>query len=620
MNAELAALGAIPDEDEEVMLSALGAVPLDIGEDYSRPILSRHPDLGFTERILVKNFAFSTSPRAAQQFLQERGWQAEQMEDGDNLAIRRPGEKEWKVVDEKGFSLADLTDVGTDVVNIAGATLGAIKGAIVGNVPGAIAGGALGGAITESGIQAAGKFFGVSPTLGEAGMAIGGEALAGAAAEAGGQLVSKGAKVAYRAIRGVKAQVPRTAELYDKGFARTKLLAKESNLPENTSTRIAAREAGYPQAVRGVMNKEERRKIKDPFQRVTRGPSQGREVESSQEIAARFFETEMRNQPLADWLFKAKRELVEESLAKYPPRGPGGAFEVEWITKDGARRAGILQRTGPEFASVDDISRIMSQVGEQQARRMAAKIIGPKAYQTPLASLPKETFENQPGVVFGTGTSETALRADFPYYLKTFDRDLGKWDHLNLDTVQTLRIGTDVLDFTKPGLAARIARKGLDIATKVAPKLGRAERMLGSAFSRVGQGANRLGSLPTRALASGLGKLPGSSPGTIDLGANIAGIAGDYFLTGGWATKARIGGYVLDQVGRRMMAGDGTALARMVGNVAVPAPVRALAKAALKSRERGLDSYRATVWVLMQNPEFQRWAMEEEVDSPQPPL
>lgn len=157
------------------------------GEHWSNPTQEQHPDVN---RFFTMNFAGATPETMGRELaknfeVKPRG--------GLNFSIRKPGEKEWKVVDPNTWSDwvpffgGDWSDIMGDIATGIGSMVGATMAA-----PGLVTtplGAAAGGAAVETGKQALAKMMGVDVTAGEAAQSIGTEAVLGAAGEAAAPLV-----------------------------------------------------------------------------------------------------------------------------------------------------------------------------------------------------------------------------------------------------------------------------------------------------------------------------------------------------------------------------------------------------------------------------------------------
>ena len=156
-----------------------------------------HPDVGFMDRFRIM---FRGGDQAAgQRLLESRGFEAQAM-GGSQYAVRKPGEEQWRLLDEPGASLQDITDVAGDVLSLGGTIGGGIVGA-----PGGIAGGAAGAALGSAGATGLRQILsGLPATTEEITGELGEAALTGATAELGGRVLGGAA----RGLRGLSRARP----------------------------------------------------------------------------------------------------------------------------------------------------------------------------------------------------------------------------------------------------------------------------------------------------------------------------------------------------------------------------------------------------------------------------
>lgn len=140
----------------------------------------------FGERITLKWFA--RNPQQGIEMLRVKGYEVLPYGSGFNAAVRKPGEREWKLVDPNLFSspgeffrdMADLMmDAAGGAVTAAGIASGAAGGTLafgLGAVPGAVAGGAASSAGFEAARQGVGSFLGIPDNIGAAEIAFQGVA------------------------------------------------------------------------------------------------------------------------------------------------------------------------------------------------------------------------------------------------------------------------------------------------------------------------------------------------------------------------------------------------------------------------------------------------------------
>jgi len=105
-------------------LSTLGELK---GSSYKRPIQEQHPDVGAGTRALIMNL--SPDPETGKRYLESKGLQVKRYGASFKYAVKRPEEREWRVVDPEGFDIQDVTDIGGDIASMGAIGLGAGLGA-----------------------------------------------------------------------------------------------------------------------------------------------------------------------------------------------------------------------------------------------------------------------------------------------------------------------------------------------------------------------------------------------------------------------------------------------------------------------------------------------------------
>lgn len=128
------------------------SVPMDWADRTPQLAEEAHPDVSWQDRAVIKNFA--NSPQAAAGFMNQKGFETELR--GNDLYVRKPGEKEFKALDPKGFDVQDITDLGYDIpaglVSGAATAAGGLAAAPTG--VGAIPGAMLAGGTASAGLEA----------------------------------------------------------------------------------------------------------------------------------------------------------------------------------------------------------------------------------------------------------------------------------------------------------------------------------------------------------------------------------------------------------------------------------------------------------------------------------
>jgi hypothetical protein len=121
-----------------------------------------HPSISWLDRAIVKNL--STSPQSALAYLQKEypamEFSFDEWSPGD-IITRAKGDSVYRRLDPKGFDIADLSDIGSDVLGAAGNIGATALGGVSGNLPGAIAAGGASSAAIEAARQGLGSLAGI---------------------------------------------------------------------------------------------------------------------------------------------------------------------------------------------------------------------------------------------------------------------------------------------------------------------------------------------------------------------------------------------------------------------------------------------------------------------------
>lgn len=155
------------------------------GHDTGLDVLEEaHPDVGFFDRARIK---LRGDAGAERRLLEERGFEVADQEGG--YAIRKPGEAQYRRLEDPGFEFSDITDLAGPALS----AVGTIGGGVLGGIPGAALGGAGASGLRQvlSGLPA--------ETPGAALGELGGEAIEGALMQVGGQALGGAA----RGLRGL---------------------------------------------------------------------------------------------------------------------------------------------------------------------------------------------------------------------------------------------------------------------------------------------------------------------------------------------------------------------------------------------------------------------------------
>lgn len=131
----------------------------------------------YYERFKLKNL--SNSPESTTKYLTSQGFEVQDI--GGQMAVRKPGEKDFKVIDPQGLDVGDVGDIGYDIAAGVGSGVGTAAGGVagaaaggVGAIPGAVAGGAASSAGLEALRQKLGQRFGIPQEVSGTDVAISG--------------------------------------------------------------------------------------------------------------------------------------------------------------------------------------------------------------------------------------------------------------------------------------------------------------------------------------------------------------------------------------------------------------------------------------------------------------
>lgn len=580
----------------------IDAIPPPAGRFASRPHNEQAPELDTIRRWLLTNVAQSAGPEAMRRTLERWGFEA-RPRGGGHVSIRRRGTKDWYVVDPRGPDLGDLGDVLGDATKIGAAVGGGLVGGAIAapaTGPGALAAGAVGAGagmgLVEAQLQALGRLGGVETTLPEAATAIGREALIGVVSEGVGAGIGAGLRAAGRGARRVVSRIPRgTGEIADEleeGVARA---AKDLGLPPEATLRHMAAKAGEEEAYRLPASALKRKLIVDA----------------------------MRREPFARAGSSAKRRTLLDFLERHGDE----PVEITWITKGSKKKPPNLNRQGratrpPRWASEAEVIEALD-VPEEEARRIAAQLLGPKAYNMRLQDLPRAAFEAQPGVVKGTGTPGFVTERRNPHLKKIWDTLAedegtmfrGGYRHLDLDMVKKIRAGDDVIDFhRRPGALGTGLRKGAAAVQTVGRGVRRTKRVAAGGIQKLAGGAENVAKILERVGPMAIGRrVIGGRIGA------AGGLLADIQATGGLGTAATLAAPAVARgIGRLsktlMSDTSGSALRKLLALEFLPATVRRQIQYALQARSRGPTAYKAAVWVILQNPQLRALFAEDLTD------
>ena len=202
----------------------------------------QHPDLTRGQRFMAQNL--STGPENAMAYLQKQGFETKLQ--GGNILIKKPGEKDYYRLDESGFSLSDLTDIGGDITSAIGAGAGAVGGTLaagamtlnpVAAFAGGVAGAAGGGGAAEWIKGKIGRLAGMP----EKGESVEGAALReGAWSGSGEGVLRLAAPVVKGVFRGLSGSMEK--EIAEEAITKQAQAAKTSKLGRSEGLRDTAEE------------------------------------------------------------------------------------------------------------------------------------------------------------------------------------------------------------------------------------------------------------------------------------------------------------------------------------------------------------------------------------------
>jgi len=160
-----------------------------------------HPEVTWSERATIKNFG--TDPAQSIAFLQQKHPGMQFQMQGDQITMKNPQEKDWKVLDPEGFDIADISDIAYDIPAGLATSAATVAGGLAGGLPGGVAAGMGSSGAAETLRQAIGRGLGVNQEF--SGKDIGIAAGVGAAAPL---LLGTGATAAQMAARAAAKNVP----------------------------------------------------------------------------------------------------------------------------------------------------------------------------------------------------------------------------------------------------------------------------------------------------------------------------------------------------------------------------------------------------------------------------
>lgn len=532
----------------------------------SRPIaetVSNEQGVTNQERTLINTLG--TSPGAIIDWLRGRGYEAIQIDD-DEYAVRKPGDT-WKKVDPSGIGdwWKDLTiDAADEYASMAamskGAAVGAAAGTAVpgiGSVLGGFAGAGTGGAIAEAARRGAGIAAGFTDTPGEFAAETGKAAIGGLFGEAVGVAGKAGVRGAGKLIRG---------------FQRGALTATTRTLGEMTDL---AR--GMPRTARLKLAAD--LGVKDAF-----------EKEGTGRLADEIAGLQFGKQGGAEGLSKLTKNQAKEFIGEGPKGQDPYDIDFSATRSDFHRRGGVFQKgQPPQTAESEFLSRLKQNPRPENARMLAERGLGDLSGKTD-AEIAEYLATHQPGYVKGVGSYDPEK-----YDLARFHERKPEWDpswrSLPLEGMHSISAGGRSLGMEAPNALGRLGRAVLGRPAPLANTiLGPAGRVAGGLGKRVEQAGGFIRGLSAPVAIGGL-MGHGGIQRTI-----IQSVGVEY------------GGKAIQAVGRLMMGDAGATAAKIAGAADAPYAMVKLAETAIKKLQAGnFDGYRATVFILANNPEFRSW-------------
>lgn len=250
--------------EEDGLFSGRGAEEWNPGEHWSNPIDDEHPELGVVQRAKLKSLA-DTGPKTLQKNLENEGFEARHR-GGMSFSIRKPGEKDWYVVDPSGFEPMDdtLEFLGSIIPSVAGTTIGGTLGTAAGGVPGGLAGAGAGAAVGEGAKMGLGKLAGIEYDPSEVGGRLEAELALGGLAQGAAPVLGKLGRGAKTALLGEKG-----GRILGKGFKPGEAVGVKPASAAAAAPPIAGREGLLPGAARLAQEGMERipESIKAPVAR-----------------------------------------------------------------------------------------------------------------------------------------------------------------------------------------------------------------------------------------------------------------------------------------------------------------------------------------------------------------
>jgi hypothetical protein len=84
------------------------------GQEPDEIVQETHPDFGWADRFAIKNFG--GSPETIDAYIKKQGFETKTDSNGQRL-IKKDTDTKWSVLDPEGLDLADISDIGYDIVS-----------------------------------------------------------------------------------------------------------------------------------------------------------------------------------------------------------------------------------------------------------------------------------------------------------------------------------------------------------------------------------------------------------------------------------------------------------------------------------------------------------------------
>lgn len=624
------------------------------GYDSENPIDEQHPEISRARRMALMNTSLG-NPEVAKRWLEDNGFEVEDIGDAYDFAIRRPGEQYYRL-DPTGLEFADFTDVLGGAATYGGMFAGGVKGGLLGGPPGAVAGSAAGAAAVEAGLGGLGKMAGMDPTLGEFGSGVAREAAIGGAGEVAGRyagpLIKGLAGGAYKAGGAVKRGVaegftlnprevteyaagmaggirPRVAaDAYKKGvkskYETISLLKRQlaiekkrsptSRAAKDLEARIEAESSLLPEVAETKISaiRAERTKFKESTKR--QNDPRYKELQASK--------NEAKSKGLQSARYKKASNALDEYEAGIADKLKSYDLQIEDINK--ARLAAGTMHPGMKTA---DISSAVT--GKQAGHGwMDTNVWGPKAKKEYAAQMAGEVPQSEL-IQSGRSLSWSKLQ------------ELARQKGLRKASLGEEAGGDILSSWDRASITARLLETN---SAELFPHLV-STSILGK-VARVATGKAWGPPMKTSMFGRAAGKVAGAGAHVSDFIGHVAGLApktttatgiaaGAVIATGGAIPASWIGTAVLTSMAARgyqtmaprisyvlrQMANDrGVLVANMLEATTIPqSVVRAGQQALTALSTRGEKAYKASLYMLMQKPEFRSWLEEQVggVDAPQ---